>query len=362
MNETNLKHKRTKAGHQASRWFVKLRSGAVTPKLDRQFRRWLRSDPVNESAYERCELSLTLARELENDPELSSLLRECSALSEEYKAGKPGIMGTISNWLMGYQRMAATAALVMLAVGLSLLWQAQPVMYETAIGEQRTIVLTDNSTVELNTNTEIAVDYDTNSRQIRLIRGEAFFEVAHNPDRPFEVLAGNGVVTAIGTAFGVSLENSRVTVSVLEGIVAVAPLAKSSDSPLNEIPVPQRLHVNESINYWNSGVVAEVQVADKNRINAWRQGKLNYDNLRLADAIREHNRYTTKKIILGSDEIKNLTISGVLHIGDTDSLVYLLEQSLGLRSIRKSEIILLVKPSTSHIVTDKPSDIDKDAS
>lgn len=353
MNETELKRKRTRAGHQASRWFIKLRSGTVTPKMDRQFRTWLRSDPINESAYERCELSLTLVRELENDPELSSLIRECSALSEEYKAGKPGIIASISNWLMSYPRMAAATALVMFAVCLSILWQAQPVVYETAIGEQRTIVLADNSTVELNTNTEIAVDYSTNSRQIHLIHGEAFFEVAHNPDRPFQVLAGNGTVTAIGTAFGVSMENAKVTVTVLEGIVAVAPVAKSDDSSPNEIPAPKKLHVNESINYWNSGVVAEVQVADKNRINAWRQGKLNYDNLRLADAIKEHNRYTTQKIILGSDEIKNLTISGVLRIGDTESLVYLLEQSLGLRSIRKSKVILLVRPSTTNIGIDK---------
>src|SRR5258708_24248903 len=86
--------------------------------------------------------------------------------------------------------------------------------YATAIGERKPVTLTDGSKVLLNTDSRIQIDYSAEQRIVRLLQGEAFFEVAHNRARPFLVYAGANVVRAVGTAFSVHVQKSRVAVVV----------------------------------------------------------------------------------------------------------------------------------------------------
>ena len=98
---------------------------------------------------------------------------------------------------------------------------SQQALYVTAIGEQKTITLADNSVVQLNTNSRLSVDYNDKLRGIHLIEGEAHFQVAHNPDLPFEVYTGTGVVRAVGTSFSVYIKHKQVEVVVDQGIVEI---------------------------------------------------------------------------------------------------------------------------------------------
>ena len=342
---------------ETSKWFIKLRSGPVTPELYREFRDWLRGDPEREAAYERCELAGALIRELESDSELGPMIDHCSRLRKEHEENNrrnpPGFL----DWLISHRLSVSTIALALTALVLAFIINVMPVTYKTEIGELRTLVLKDRSTVMLNTNSKIAVHYSAGSRSIRLVRGEAFFEVAEDFSRPFEVTAGTGLVKAVGTAFGVEIEGDKVTVSVLEGKVTVTPDIEHTGENHSTIESLE-LKGGESLDYWRSGVIAEVNLANKKRISAWREGKLNFDGLRLADAIKEHNRYTSHKIVLGSDDVRNLSISGIFRIGDTESLLFLLEQSLGLQAIKHDDMILLVKPSKSRHVDSLPDPVE----
>ena len=115
------------------------------------------------------------------------------------------------------------AALAIVAVASILSLPLGTSIYTTGVGEQKTIQLADNSVVQLNTNSRLEVDYSSDLRRLSLTQGEAHFDVAHNPQRPFEVLAGQGLVRAIGTAFTVHIRKIDVEVIVTEGTVELAP-------------------------------------------------------------------------------------------------------------------------------------------
>ena len=346
---------------QAAGWFIKLRAGPVSVGLDNKFRDWLQGDPEREAAYERCELTSKLIGELESDPELRPLIQQCSMLRAEFQEREPDNVSGLVDWLLCHRLSFTAATLVFVGLVLAVIINIMPITYKTEIGELRTVIMEDSSAVTLNTNSAVTVHYSPKTRHIRLERGEALFEVAQDPSRPFEVIAGNGLVKAIGTSFGVELSGDKVTVSVLEGKVVVTPNIKHAEEQHGKVKT-RKLRVGEALEYWSNGVVAEVNVANKKRITAWREGKLNFDGLRLADAIKEHNRYSLHKIVLGSDDARDLAISGIFRIGDTESLIYLLEQSLGLQAIERDDMILLVKPSKSRLADPMPEPVGLPAS
>jgi transmembrane sensor len=204
-------------------------------------------------------------------------------------------------------------------------------LYQTRVGEQRRVVLADHSTVTLNTDTALTVKFTDKLRRIEMQRGEAFFSVAHDRSRPFEVMAAGGLVRAVGTEFGVELNRNAVTVSVLEGAVVVVP--RTTDS-MDNLP---RLAANMAVSYRAGGSLSAVQTADVRRITAWREGKLVFDEVPLVDAIAEFNRYSTRKVTLDPAAIGARPVSGVLKIGDLDSLRFLLRESLGLQLIDEAD-------------------------
>ena len=126
--------------------------------------------------------------------------------------------------------IAIAAYSLSLAVGIALWVQLAPSnspqngLYATAVGQQKTIQLRDGSTLQLNTNSQVRVDYTDQHRDIRLLQGEAHFDVAKNPNKPFRVAAGHGLVQAIGTAFAVYLNGDQLNVTVTEGQVGLQSL------------------------------------------------------------------------------------------------------------------------------------------
>src|SRR5262249_22327407 len=99
----------------------------------------------------------------------------------------------------------------------------------TGIGEQRTITLEDGTRVELNTSSELRVRYDEHTRKVILKAGEAYFDVAQQLQRPFIVAAGKQQVVALGTAFMVRRDYDSITVTLLDGRVAVTPSNSNTD-------------------------------------------------------------------------------------------------------------------------------------
>src|SRR5688572_21604466 len=136
-----------------------------------------------------------------------------------------------------YVRWAA-AAVIVVAIGLAfaaVYLQVRPVQYETAVSEQRDVLLADGSRVTLNTDTALTVRYATSSRRVELERGEAIFAVKHDAARPFEVAARQTVTRALGTEFNVDRRSDRIRVSVIEGVVRVSAAADDGTSKVRPL-------------------------------------------------------------------------------------------------------------------------------
>ncbi|HEX3869467.1 MAG TPA: FecR domain-containing protein, partial [Pirellulales bacterium] len=192
--------------------------------------------------------------------------------------------------------------------------------FATRVGERSNIILTDGSTVVLNTDSRIRVAFDGRVRRVQLLAGQAWFEVAKNQPRPFVVEAGDRKVTAHGTAFDVRLEDhDRVQVTLIEGRVSVEALGTSGAGP-NTTSDHEDLLPGDQL------VVTGTRPATKRRTDvtkatSWREGEIIFDDDTLATAIAEVNRYSAKKIVLADARLASLRMSGVFIAGHSDSFV-----------------------------------------
>jgi len=203
--------------------------------------------------------------------------------------------------------------------------------YSTNLGEQRSISLDDGSVIHLNTQSEIEVKFTDEKRVIDLSRGEAIFEVSHDPERPFLVLAGTASAEAIGTTFNVYRKNAGVSVVVLEGKVAVA--NEHTNTQIDSTNTQQtilndgRLLVNAGEKAQLEQNIAPVLIADVNiaAASSWRNRQLNFESDNLQDIAYEFNRYNRTQIIVADSSLAQTKFSGVFSADDPESLVSFLE-------------------------------------
>lgn len=250
---------------------------------------------------------------------------------------------------------AAAAAVVVLAIGLSAgswLLHFSGTHYQTQVGEQRDVILPDGSKVTLNTDTVLAVRYSEKRRYIVLKRGEALFAVKHDTHRPFDVAAGNTLTRALGTEFNVDMRSSKVTVSVLEGVVRVAAanvansgtdgIDKSGDAGGMGLRPVAALAKGQALEFHTQDWRVLEEKADLRRIDAWRTRRLEFSDTPLSEAVEEFNRYSTTRVTLGTPELGTVRVSGVFRIGDADGFLFSLQEALHVQShVSENEIVLL---------------------
>ena len=213
---------------------------------------------------------------------------------------------------------------------------AQQHVYDTAVGEQSTVRLSDGSTVTLNTDSSIEVRYDDAQRGVLLLRGEVYFEVAHDTTRPFRVLAGERMLEAVGTAFNVRLGLSNdVRMMVTQGRVRVAP--RVPDASLEASVAPAIVDAG------NLAVMREgpmfVQHLEAKAIDAqlsWQRGMLVFDGQPLEAVLLEIGRYTTV-VFTPEDSIRNVRVGGYFRAGDIDGLLVALRESFDIDSKRTAD-------------------------
>lgn len=219
---------------------------------------------------------------------------------------------------------------------------SQGTSYTTAVGMQRTIELADGSRVLLNTDSEVEIELGIATREIRLLKGEALFEVARDPGRPFLVYAGNGLVRAVGTAFSVYLRNENsVSVTVTEGEVELAAMPEPASSDLArdtglESPAPlATLKAGQVATFGHK--VESIQFLALNEIErqlSWRDGMLRFDGEPLSHVVAEVSRYTTQKIVILDPGLADLRIGGYFKVGETEAMFEALETSFGVHAER----------------------------
>jgi transmembrane sensor len=318
---------------QAAAWRIRL---TESPDLFRTgFAAWLAEDPANEQAWRAVQNPWVFLGEQSTSPAVIRLRR--AALVHAHSVLR-------SNWLRAKLRRppvrlaAAATALIALTAG-ALWWHYRPTVYRTGPGEQRSVRLADGSRVTLDASSEVTVRYTADARTLALIRGQARFDVAHNPQRPFTVSADGHKVVATGTAFDVNLIGSEMEVTLLKGHVVIVPASASVRPfvPVGEPGVSPRLAdvavtgippdwKRIALDPGEQLVLAahappRVSRVSLQRVTAWQRGQLVFKNEPLAQVLTRIDRYIPEPIVAGDARAAAMRISGVYQEGDIDGFV-----------------------------------------
>ncbi len=226
----------------------------------------------------------------------------------------------------------ATAAVLLIALGLGLVrQQAWDADYRTAPGEQQRIELADGSHILLDSDSALDVSLHDNRRAITLRKGEALFEVAHDPKRPFQVQAGDLSATALGTIYAVRRQSNGVQVTVAQGRVAV-----------NAQHDTLTLGAGEQVD-WQAGIFQEKHKIDTGKALAWQHGRLVFEMAPLADVLAELQRYRPGYLLIGDDSLRTLKVSGTFRLDRLDDALATLEQAFPLRIQRYTDYLLVLR-------------------
>ena len=294
---------------EAARWSERLASCAAESPLRAECARWRAADARNAAAFADVQATLRLAREARHDEAIMLLRRETARRTARAGRRRP-------RWAMA----AGIAAFLSLSGMLA--WRSfDPAVtgevYRTAAGERSTIALADGSTMTLNTRSRVRSEYSRRERRLVLESGEAIFEVAKDPRRPFVVIAGGQAVTAHGTVFDVRLRPGQVDVALLEGSIVVKPEAAPAGAGTRVQP-GQRLRIE-------GGAVSLTEIAKLEQVASWRSGIVIFEDTTLLAAVAEMNRYGAKPIRLADPGLANLRLSGSFRIDRPDAFLEALE-------------------------------------
>jgi transmembrane sensor len=226
----------------------------------------------------------------------------------------------------------AIAASILLLIGLGIyvspsLWGEG---YATPVGGVSSIPLSDGSSITLNTASKIRVDLSKDLRRIELERGEAFFDVAKDPARPFIVEAGTKRIVAVGTQFSVRRNGEEVQVVVTQGKVRVdsALLGAGAFAKISKASL----------------LVQRKTQREAEDTTSWRRGFLTFDATPLGDAIAEFNRYTLRKIEIHDSQVGALRISGKFRPANAEAFIRVLRDGFAIQAQETDERIILGAP------------------
>lgn len=344
---------------RACYWIAKTEGGALTTAEEQEFTAW-RSDPVNQSAFQKVRRVWGLFDQAGEDPHLRAMRRAALALQPRRGPFTRARVATLAILVFG---IGAFVALPQLRAGsawlvsqvLDVIPHAEPevTQYATAVGDRLDVTLPDGTSVLLNTNTVVEVAYTDARRSVRLRRGQAFFDVTHDASRTFVVETQSGAVTAVGTAFDVLVTPDRFQVLVEEGKVTIAANELVDDANLlPELPVVRGQR------YLDTGdtppQISEVDIARQLR---WRTGFVEFDDVTLAEAIREMNRYSSHVAALRDDRVAALRVSGVFRIGQLDRFLDVASELLPIqvaRPLGAPIVISLNEAAAGHSSTRTP--------
>ena len=326
----------------AADWDARLRNPDCSDAERDAFRAWYEADPRHREAYELLQESVSALLSAAHSPEIRAL--RDAALNERHNGDK--------------RRYALAACLavfaLLLPVAANFLRQGNEApgqieteantYYATAVGQRSGITLEDGSVITLNTDSRVHVDYSGEQRLITLLKGQALFEVAKDPRRPFIVTAGAQRVVALGTTFDVRLNETAVEVILVEGKVEIEEVPASGrkkSAPLVQLASGERLVATPKASR------PEVTKIDTSKATSWREGYVTFENTPLTEAIAEMNRYSTVRIVPEGEGISNLHITGLFRAGQQARFTEALQVYFPIEAKRDGNVIVL-KMSQPH--------------
>lgn len=332
---------------QAAEWYVAHSEGGLGPQEARAFMHWLRTSPTHVAEY------LTIAA-VARDASDAARRSTASVLDLAGQEGEPvqpfrterersayGISSPLMHRATSARRsrrvsqrprapwltVAASVLIVSLAVLAGTYWlgsNAGVQTFSTGRGEERSLQLPDNTLAQLDSDSAITVRFDGSRRQVVVDRGQAFFTVFKDPERPFSVKVGDSLIRDIGTAFDVYRRKTDTTITVAEGRVQVwnglsaqaskywwswrRPTRGPSGAPVAD------LRAGEQVRIASTGKISSLGAVDVQQALAWTHGRMAFDNEPVAQVAAEFNRYNNVQISVEDPSVGELPISGTFNV------------------------------------------------
>ena len=305
---------------EAALWLVRLDNGAADDERGEDFLNWLKADPHHAEVFE----SLAV-----DWGEIAAVSRQKTKVDVAPEAPTQTVVKPVAarrRFLLGIS--AAALSILVAGVALFALLRDAPApmeIYATDIGERRDVTLTDGSILRLNTNSQVQVSYAKDHRRLHLVSGEAFFDVVKDAGRSFQVMAGMGQITALGTAFNVRINNGQVHVLITEGRVRIKGENAGADF-IAMLKAGQQARYDTHIHS-----ISDVGEADIETTLAWHEGMIIFRDYTLAEAISEINRHTSTRIIIPDSELRQMRVGGYFRLGDTNILLRALADAFDLQ-------------------------------
>jgi transmembrane sensor len=311
----------------AAEWDARLRAPDCTEAERAAFNRWCAASPEHQRSFDELQAALASLREARDRPEIRSLREAALGAASPARRWRRWIAPAVG---IGVAAAAAFAVVTLRPLAIEDSRQAAaPPSYATAVGERSTTSFDDGTVAVLNTNTRLEVDYADTERRVTLRRGQALFDVAKDPMRPFVVVAGEQRITAVGTVFDVRYEGNAIEVTLVEGVVDVAPkepVGANLNGPSPELATVrlnagQRL-VTTALATPSSPVV---ETADVETATMWREGRVFFEDAPLSEAVAEMNRYSTTAIVVADPGLDRHRVNGMFRTGQQGNFVEALE-------------------------------------
>jgi transmembrane sensor len=321
---------------EANAWFFRLQAEDATDAEREGFARWLAENAQHASAWAEVQALFT-ALDAPGQAAYNAL-----RTANTFPCGQEdkGRAWTDVWQLLRKRSLVRLAASVVTAFLLVVIAIQAPVYYDrliadytTGTGQRRTVTLTDGSAVELNTDTAIRVDFADGRRRVEVLRGEAYFVVKPDPERPFAVTQGQGETRVIGTRFSVARREGRTVVAVDKGQVDVA-----ADTAAGKIV---RLHPGQSADYDADGV-SPVHTIDPIVAFAWRRGQLVFRQQPLSAVVADLNRYWRGYVVILDSAIADQVVSGIFEIDRQASVLDALRRLLGVHVTTVTPYLVLL--------------------
>jgi transmembrane sensor len=358
---------------EAAEWFARLEGEEVSETTRAEFSVWLTRSPVHIQEF----LSVSamhhaLSTVLSSDPEwLAELLDEAGSAEanvvdiSDFAGDDGSAPEKHKESRKRFPWQLAVAAVVVMSVAVVAILNLTPLgsdRFVTTVGEQRWVALDDGSTVHLNTDSEIRVRMTRKARRITQLRGEAVFDVEHDPARPFQVLVDTVLVEAVGTRFNIHRKADQIIVTVLEGKVTVRPERPGAEAAKvlvvtnEDRPVPQpepveasqpsrpqprvdlapapvlQLDAGQQTTVHADGSVLAPEATDTTRVTAWTKRRIVFDSDPLELVVAEFNRYNRNHLEIVDPTLKDRRITGVFNIDDPDAFLALVSSLVDIRT------------------------------
>ena len=323
---------------EAGDWLAKLDRG-LSSSEERQFQAWLFDHDDNYAVFSQL-------AQVWDRMDVLSRLAEIYPIEPVRKHSRSYLLPIAASllmaagvvyWMLPRQSIETLSETVARSHDLSI-----PDLYQTGIGQQKSVSLQDGTQLMLNTNSRVSVVYSANNRFLLLERGEMHVDVAHDPGRPLSVMAQGRIMQAVGTEFNVEITDvQNIELLVTEGVVMVGIV----NSPMSDQVTSEPIVLAPDSSLITAGFQAVIDSTDDSEQSvepaavdteeiavklSWREGNLIFRGERLEDAITEIGRYTAVEFVFLDEEAKTMRVAGLFKAGDVEGLLKTLRDNFNI--------------------------------